>query len=301
MLWLEPSGICNLDCPGCPTAEGRGGGVMSLANFTRLIDQVPKLKLLNLWHRGEPLVAPDFPLMVNLATQRGIKTQTHTNGLLLSRKHLAEQLVEAGLSQISIGVDGADEPTYRQYRTGGRLATVEQGLAALVGARKKMGSKTPRIIIECLLSRQSVNQFRAVQQLADQWGCDELKFKTYRVTNPEHLAESLQTLPANPKLWRYKQVNNALQPRQRHQHCIRLWHSAVIAWNGDVLPCCFDAKGEYLLGNVLDTPWLEIWQGAKIREFQKKVRQSKRQAFPMCQNCTEGLRHLYLPARRVLK
>lgn len=272
---------------------------MRIAYFVHVIKQLPWLRFLNLWHRGDPLVAPDFTAMVAEATRRKIWTQTHTNGILLSKSGLAENIVKSGLNRISIGIDGADEETYSRIRKGGSLTDVEKGVRALVEARKSLGSRKPKVIVECLISRQSKSQFKAIYDLTLSLGVDEVKFKTYRVSHPENLEESLTHLPDDPRLWRYKLVNDHLEMNRTRSNCRRLAHSAVVAWNGDVLPCCFSTNDFHSMGNAFKQPWREIWKGKTIREFQHVVNHGGRDKIPMCRNCTEGLRNLYLPRKSV--
>jgi len=298
---MEPSSVCNLDCPDCPTASGRGGGIMKYADFIHVVDQLPMLRLINLWHRGEPLTAPDIFAMISEATRRNIRTQIHTNGILLARNNNAAQLVKAGLFHIAIGIDGADEETYRRVRKGGSLAEVEAGVKALVKARNKLNSKTPYITAECLVTRQTKEQFQAVHELALKLGCDSVKFKTYRVPNPMDLDTSVAQLPNNPKLWRYKQVNDHLEMKRYHQRCWRLSYSVLVAWNGNVLPCCFHSNENIVFGNAFEEPWKDIWRGGLKKAFYYSIKRIGRDIYTMCRNCTEGLPRLYLPKKLVLK
>ena len=299
MLWVEPSGACNLKCQGCPTGTATGSGVMHLYDFIGLIDQLPWVKLLNLWHRGEPLMAPDFPDIVAEASRRGIRTQTHTNGTLLNRNDTARRLVESGLTRITIGIDGADEDTYRSFRSGGSLELVEAGVRALVDARAKLKSRKPKIIAECLVSNQNQTQFTAVEKLAVSWGCDAVKFKTYYIDDLYNTENALENLPENRAFWRYNLSDGGLKMKLTRIKCRRLAFSAVVAWNGDVLPCCFDSEAKFVFGNAFREPWKEIWKGEKIREFTSNVNKGKRDMIVMCGNCTEGLNRLYIPNRQV--
>jgi len=296
---MEPSAACNLDCQDCPTASGRGGGVMHIEDFIHVIKQLPWLKFLNLWHRGEPLVAPEFTAMVTEASARKIWTQTHTNGILLAKTGLAKEIVKSGLNRITIGIDGADEETYSAIRQGGSLADVEKGVRALVEARRSLGSSKLKIIAECLISRQSKEEFHTIHDLALLWGCDEVKFKTYRVSLLEDEKDALLRLPDDPKLWRYKHVNDHLEMNKTRSSCRRLAYSAVVGWNGEVLPCCFSTNDFHSMGNAFKQPWSEIWKGKQLTEFQRVVNHGGRDKIPMCRNCTEGLTNLYLPRKAV--
>lgn len=295
MLWIEPSAVCNLRCTGCPTACGmEAGGLMSLDDFQSILGRIPRtVRMLNLWHRGEPLAAPDFPEMVAAAALRGIKTQTLTNGTLLARNSTAERLVDAKLTRISIAVDGADEATYRAFRPGGALAEVEAGVRALAAAKRARSSKRPRIVVECLVGRQGTAQFESIKRQAFEWGADEVKFKTLRIENLADVPVALARLPEDPRLWRYDLTQNGLRMKRIRSGCRRLAYTTLIAWNGDIYPCCFYLKSFAPFGNIFEEPFDAIWSESKLTEFQKIVA-AERDSIPMCRNCTEGLPYLYV-------
>jgi len=294
MLWVEPSAVCNLKCPGCPTASGQDrGGLMTLYDFISILDRLPRtVRMLNLWHRGEPLAAPDFPEMVAAASARLIRTHTHTNGTLLRQGDTARRLVAARLTEISIAVDGADEQTYRQFRTGGSLKDVATGIALLAKAKQEQGSRYPYIVAECLLSNQDPAQFAEVKRLALAWGANAVKFKTLRVERLED-PESLKQLPADPRLWRYEHNGGMLRMKRVREGCLRLSYTMLIAWNGDVYPCCFYLKTFAPFGNIFKQSFRNIWKHGPLVEFYKIV-QNQRDQIPMCRNCTEGLPYLYV-------
>lgn len=294
MLWVEPAAACNLSCESCPTAAGRSGGIMNLADFRLVLDKIPRsVRLLNMWHRGEPLVAPEFPEMVRAAARRGIKTQTHSNGILLAKRDIAPRLVSSGLTRISIGVDGPDQQTYRNYRQGGNLADVEAGIRLLAESKKKSGANLPRIYVECLLGRQTHGQLREIETSAKEWGADRIRFKTLRVPDVSDTGQALALLPDDRSLWRYRLVGDRISVRKMHRFCLRTAFSAVITWDGNVLPCCFDADASFILGNIFDQDWKDIWTGDDFRRFRRAVNHDADGKPSMCFNCTEGLRRLY--------
>ena len=71
--------------------------------------------------------------------------------------------------------------------------------------------------------------------------------------------------------------------------CARLWLSPVITWDGKVLPCCFDKDASYVMGDLNEDNFREIWTGTKYVIFRKSVL-SGRAMIDICRNCTSGLR-----------
>ena len=70
-------------------------------------------------------------------------------------------------------------------------------------------------------------------------------------------------------------------------HCWKMWHSCVITWDGKVVPCCFDKDAHFVLGDLNQNTFKEIWTGEKYNEFRASLLRS-RSEIEMCRNCTEG-------------
>jgi len=72
-LMLEPTNICNLHCPLCPSGNGtlqRPKGMMPLALFAKIIEEVQsKIGMLILWNQGEPFLNSNFYAMLELAAK----------------------------------------------------------------------------------------------------------------------------------------------------------------------------------------------------------------------------------------
>ena len=66
-----------------------------------------------------------------------------------------------------------------------------------------------------------------------------------------------------------------------------MWHSNVVTWDGDVVPCCFDKDAKYVMGNLHETPLKDIWSNQKYNRFREQLTRD-RSKIDICQNCTEG-------------
>jgi len=72
--------------------------------------------------------------------------------------------------------------------------------------------------------------------------------------------------------------------------CSVPWDQISVAWDGDVVPCCYDYDKKYVLGNVHKQPLNEIWNGERMRALRKEFI-SNDVSNPLCRNCPE----LYVP------
>jgi radical SAM protein with 4Fe4S-binding SPASM domain len=68
-----------------------------------------------------------------------------------------------------------------------------------------------------------------------------------------------------------------------------MWHSCVITWDGNIVPCCFDKDAKYTMGNINEQSFREIWNGERYQEFRSRLF-TGRGAIDICRNCTEGLK-----------
>src|SRR5438445_4786065 len=111
-LQIEPVGQCNLRCQMCPIQFRRDGppygppAFMDFETFTRIVDEFPGLKELQLQGLGEPMMHPRFFEMVEYGVNKGAKVSTNTNLTLLNARR-AERCVTSGLGELHASVDGA--------------------------------------------------------------------------------------------------------------------------------------------------------------------------------------------------
>jgi MoaA/NifB/PqqE/SkfB family radical SAM enzyme len=118
--YVEVTSHCNLDCPMCVRHGWQEAlGHMPVERFERLLAGLPHRTsppvTLALGGFGEPLVHPSWPELLRLAAAAGVRLEIITNGLRLD-DHAATAIVEAGVAQVTISIDGGDAATYQRMR-----------------------------------------------------------------------------------------------------------------------------------------------------------------------------------------
>ncbi|MBL7774616.1 MAG: SPASM domain-containing protein, partial [Saprospiraceae bacterium] len=235
----------------------------------------------------EPYIHPDFLDMVEYAHRRGLFTVTSTNGHFLDEAR-ARRTVEAGLDRLIISVDGADQETYAQYRIGGQLEQVLDGARRVVAWKRRLKSRRPHLIFQCLVVRPNEHQLDDIRRLARDIGVDEVKFKSAQVYDYQ---QGNPLIPLDERYARYRrQADGSWAPKHAlDNHCWKLWHAAVVTWDGVVAPCCFDKDARHRLGDLTTAAFRDIWQGPAYRQFRRQLLRG-RSAIDICTNCTEGCR-----------
>ena len=288
-LSIEPTTACNLRCPECPSglrSFTRPTGKLSDVLFQKVVDEVQHtLAYLLFYFQGEPFLHPQLLDWVRYASSRGIYTATSTNAHFLT-DDVARRTVESGLDRLVISVDGTTQETYQAYRVGGKLEKVLAGTQNIVRWKKALRSRTPHVVFQFLVVRPNEHQVAEVQALAKRLGVDAVGLKTAQIYDYKQGSDLMPTLP---QYSRYRQTSDGTYAIKNPllNHCWKMWHSAVITWDGQVVPCCFDKDAHHALGNVRERSFAEIWHSAPYQRFRQTLLRS-RSKIDICQNCTEG-------------
>lgn len=292
-LSIEPTTACNLRCPECPSglrSFTRPTGMLPEELFYKVIDELhPTLSYLTFYFQGEPYLHQKFTDLVKYAHQKKVYTATSTNAHFLTPNN-AQKTIESGLDKLIISLDGTSQDTYQQYRIGGKLEKVIEGTKNILHWRKKLKATTPKVVFQFLVVKPNEHQIPEVYALAQSLGVDGVQLKTAQIYDYE---QGSPLIPTIDKYSRYAQqsdgtykIKNALD-----NSCWRMWQSCVITWDGKVVPCCFDKDAHYVLGDLQQQTFKEIWQGAAYQEFRQQLLVSRSQ-IEMCKNCTEGMQVL---------
>jgi len=285
-LMIEPTNICNLKCPLCPSGNGslkRDRGMMKLPEYRKIIDQVYKdIGILILWNQGEPYLNADFDKMVRYATEKKMFTMTSTNASL-EMDHMA--IVQSGLGKIIISMDGISEETYDRYRVNGDFSLVLENLKRLVAAKQAAGTKHPYIVWQFIVMRHNEHEIPYVKQMAKSIGVDKLEFKTVQIYSKDDIA----FLPKDHKLSRYSANEQSFELRTKLlNRCRRLWTQPVINWDSELSICCYDKDLHFKIGNVHEHSFRSLWFSSRFAAIRQSVL-SDRAAIEICRNCGEGI------------
>ncbi len=292
LLMIEPTNICNLKCPMCPSGNGemkRAMGKLDLENFKRLIDDIGEYILqIQLWNQGEPFINKSFLEFVHYANKKGIMTQTSTNGHFIRTDRDAEAIIKSGLDLLIFSMDGTNQETYEKYRVGGNYQLVMETLERIASAKKRLMSDTPIIELQFLIFKHNQAEIDEIISISKKLALNRLSFKTAQIYSNQQ-AESF--LPEDEKFRRYTRTEDDYVLKGEIKNwCKRLWLNPAINWDGSFSPCCFDKDAEYAYGNLFDNSktFRSLWQGEGAQKFRNQIL-TARKSIDMCTNCSEGL------------
>lgn len=290
IVTIEPTVLCNLRCRQCITGMGkvdRKHRTMNLNLFKNIIEQIgDRLWYLLLFNQGEPFLNPNLVELIEIAKQQRIYVTTSTNGHFLTDEVTVQKLVKSGLDSIIISLDGFDAESYSKYRQGGDFHRVINGIENLVKIRNGLNSKTPKVLIQCLVMKYNENHLSEIRKLAADLKVDHLLFKTFQI---ESRASAKDFLPDDPKWRRYQSNGETIKLKKSlKRRCSRLWYSTVILSDGRIVPCCFDKNGAYGFDAITPkSKIVKIWKSDAYNKFRNRVLQ-RQESIPICHNCTQN-------------
>ncbi len=290
-IFIEPTNICNLKCPLCPTGSGnkkREKGILALSNFKKIIDEIGEyLYDLVLTNYGEPFLNPQILEMVCYAKERRISTRLVTNALLITDVSAAG-IVNTGLDSIVISLDGIDQEVYSSYRIGGQLSKVIEAVKLIVEEKNKQKKSLPSIYLQFIITKHNEHQIEAVRDLAKELKVDHLIFKRICDLNgfPSDLSVLEKFLPSNPAYRAYKVEEGAIRWNTGKfdiNFCPMAWNYPAVNWDGSLFPCCFD-YGTLDMGNVFEDSFKKVWNNRSFLRLRREISAGKKD-LPVCGNC----------------
>lgn len=322
---IEPTNICNTKCQLCPTGiglEGRPKGKMDLAKLKKLIDSLSwHLRDLDLSMWGDPLIVPDIYKMIRHAHDRGIWTYISSNLHAFKlkpkpgQKSQAEMLVESGLDTLTCSLHGASQATYETYQPGKSFDESVQKVRYIIETRDRMGSKTPMVQLNFVVTRHNEHERDAFERLANDLGCKAIYSTASMNARFQDQDKNLQSLGLADDLlkkkvknhleeWLPKDQDYVLEPYKQMKQtgeiadgdyngkklfdCSWPWRQSVINWDGQVVTCCGSFDPGEDMGDVFEQGFAKVWNGQAYRlarrSFKKKLtdEQAKDNACATC-------------------
>jgi MoaA/NifB/PqqE/SkfB family radical SAM enzyme len=182
-IYIEPTTRCNLACVTCIRHSwDEPFGDMDWSVYRALIDglaEFPGQKTIAFAGFGEPLLHERFPEMVRLAHERGLRTEMTSNAMLLTSS-LAEKLIDAGLDQFTVSIDGMSNESHGSVRPGASLEEITDNVRKLYWwSEKKYTTRLDiesdlnlaplaplKIGIEFVAMKSNVHELPAIQEIA---------------------------------------------------------------------------------------------------------------------------------------
>jgi len=287
---------CNINCVMCSHKNIQlGHKELTLAEFERILQALPKLKYVNFIGLGEPLANPHFFELVDFAASKKIKVILTTNATLLNEVNLSR--FRDNITQVIISIDSPHKENFESLRQGANFDSLMYNLKLLKQIREKIDLR-----IQTVLMKQNLDDLAELVRLAHSLGIRNVAFlhvlsldqaNDQRLILPSQGAQSsLERAETLAKEYGVELLSRPLAPQMRT--CREPWLLPFIALNGDIYPCCFIYRipqpftewyagtslevplAQYKMGNIFQDSFKDIWNGPDFRLLRRTIRQAEK-------------------------
>jgi MoaA/NifB/PqqE/SkfB family radical SAM enzyme len=266
-----------------------------------IVDQFPVLERVVLHGLGEPLLNKDLPRMISYLKERGTYVLFNSNGILLNAKR-GQALIDAGLDEYRLSMDGASRETYATVRGVDAFDKVWRNIKAFLALQQEQRASKPAVSLWFTAMRENLHELPGLIDLASEHGVREIYLQRL-VYFEEGMAQSQQALfrrATREELALVRRCEQICQERgitfraagsatpsesivrdfgeRPWSGCQRPYTLTYITSSGNVLSCCFAPFGhksareyreERVLGNVFQESLAQIWQGERYEAFRR--------------------------------
>lgn len=289
---IETGTTCNLQCPTCPTPRsmlGRPSALMHVGDFKKIIDHLKDaVHVVLLYNTNEPLLHPHLSEMINYADSKKLYTMISTNATLLNR-HKTDELLNSGLDEILLCLDGMSKAAYEPFRQGARFDLVLENIKYFCEEKQRRKLTKPFTELQFIITKLNQREIPLVEEFAQKNGIDRLRKKSLSIGQYAY-AEPLRSQLIEKFLPNMSEVKNKYIVDQsgkvNHKHkldyCNAVDNQISVLVDGRLALCCYDIKGEYIMGDLMSFSFKDIWRN---NDTKQKIKIARKRGFPLCDKC----------------
>lgn len=187
---LDLAGVCNFRCTTCVLDTRYPDPVLARWEVIEaLADVLPEVSGVALGCNAEPMMHPEAT-----AIAAWIRARTRGRMLVISNaSHLDEErgaaLLDTGLDELAVSLDGATAATFEAIRLRGDLAVVTRNVERVARRARAAGSPALTVIFTSL--RANLRELPAVLERAAEWGATRLVVNGYEPYGEGRIGERL--------------------------------------------------------------------------------------------------------------
>jgi MoaA/NifB/PqqE/SkfB family radical SAM enzyme len=287
-IQIECTTRCNLKCTMCEISYWtEPGGDLQVEKLRAMIEHMPRLRRVDFTGIGEALMNRAFFSALELLKSRGLYVTLNDNFTMMTEE-AARRMIELGVNQIFISLDGATKQTYEQIRVGANFEKVIGNARRLLEIKKEMGKKLPEVKVNAVVSAGNYREIPDIVDLAHDLGIGMVQFVNVMVfentvgLETSALQSELQAKFAEA-LVRARRlgvlVKIELFDKRAVESCDFPWKRNFVSYDGYVHPCCYTtqtgdraSQNQRSFGSLINNSFEEIWKNETYSSFRNKMK-----------------------------
>ena len=280
---IEPTGLCNFSCNYCKHSDSEykkaNNSILSSELFFNFITVVQSsgfmLKNITFAGFGEPLLHPEISFMIKEAKKVARNVTLITNGSLLTQ-NLIDEIIDAGLSNIRISLQGVNKDDY--YRVSAYKMDFDKFIANL--EYLNTNKRTCKVCLKAPVYNNDKSSYHDYYCLYNEL-CDDLIFEGLLPIVDSDIIE--QNSESNI-FTNVKEVEARICPLP--------FYMLSIKSTGNVFPCCYSSETNdnarvqsLLLGDISSSTIVDIWGSVKLNNVRTAILKEEYSKYPSCLSC----------------
>ena len=287
-IQIECTTHCNLKCTMCEISYWtEPGGDLEIEKLRTMLDHLPRLRRVDLTGIGEALMNRGFFKALKLLKSRGLYVTLNDNFTMMTEE-AARRILELGVDQIFLSLDGATKQTYEKIRVGANFEKVIGNARRLVEIKRQMGKKRPEVKVNAVVSADNYRELPQIVDLTHELGIGMVQFVNVMVfENTAALDTSALQGEVQAKfqeaLTRARRcgvlVKIELFDKRPVKSCDFPWKRNFVSYDGYVHPCCYTtqtgdraSQNQRSFGNLINSSFEEIWKSTAYSSFRNKMK-----------------------------
>ena len=289
-LYLDPSSYCNFKCSCCARNNddyrqfAGNDSFFDMGLYNRLIKELKgwgKLKSLKMYFIGEPLMNPNLTEMLEMALNAEIaeRVEITSNGSLLTSA-ISEKLIDICRDcqtavYLRISIYSIHQERHLDItQSNVTVQEIYDKIKQFREIRDGKNANNPFLYVKMIDTCSEENQefLNIYGKLADEAVIEEpMNWNGYE---QRPLLDMLYEGCKKPEIT--KNFRSA---------CPYPFYSLAVTADADVVCCCVDWNKMTIVGNLKDHSLQEIWEGNRLRNFQKQHLMGMKSLNAGCKNC----------------
>lgn len=270
---VEITSRCSMACNFCPHSEmTRAKRDMPVKDFQRIAVNFHKGQRVGLYMMGDPLLHLCFTEIVWHTIHHGAIPEIATNSLALTSEDKRRAVLLSGIDLMILDISRHKErPEVMDKAIANAHATV-----LLACKLHKDGIQVPKILLQIVRKRGDHQEFHSA-----------MVSKAFRYPEVVKLHSKFLDTWAGHKEELIRESH--VHPPEFRTACAEPWNRVAVLQNGDVVPCCRDAFGQIVYGNLMTHSLEEIEENSPVlRKLRKLMLSHKWDELPEpCRSCRE--------------
>ena len=304
-IWWDITHQCNLNCKHCYSkATPNSNNELTTNEVLAIIDQLDSVRVGYVYILGgEPLVRPDFDIILEYFTKLKIPLMLNTNGWFIDNFWVSKLLVSS-LRHLRFSIDGSNADIHDAFRR--RKGSFERVVNGIILCRNAGISP---ISCSFTITKENINEIKPTVELLISLGVNEVQFgpisETGRASENKELlldqcdgtkitkilSECINTYGKNIHIY---SVDGAFDRpcticvkkgvvKPDFMGCTAGRTCCCIDCDGKVIPCLL--WRDQVAGSLRETTFQNIWDYSPLFQY---LRRHRGDEYPECNDCSFG-------------